>query len=245
LKSDFCDFTTLSIEDPISGDRFYDIVETGKEPELFEIYASTYFVVAGAGPGEGCVEQLTMALETYVAGGFWLEIQDENTPDMWIDCDASGFCDYKSLEDEPVYFYKYDSYASIYLHINTTEYAEGEILYDQTDGTITAPFRVVFYTEDGTLVESLTQSFTIITTDNVDVDPCADAELELSSYSAVTVYEVVFGEHDLMDISINNTLSAKFKDQAHSDCLINYYLKIYNNDQSTYVDWQAEVDNLK
>jgi hypothetical protein len=184
LKSDFCDFTTLSIEDPISGDRYYDIVETGKEPELFEIYVSTNFLVDGSGPGEGCVEQLTMSLETQVAGGYWLEIQDENTPDINVECDASGFCDYKVLEDEPLYFYKYDTYAFIYLHINTTEYAEGEILYDQTDGTITAPFRVTFYTEEGVLVESLTQSFTIIVTDNMDEDPCAQAELVLSSYSA-------------------------------------------------------------
>jgi hypothetical protein len=114
LQSDFCDFTTLSIDDPVSGDRYYDIVPSGEEPELFDIYVSTKFLVEADGPGKGCEEQLTMYLETEVNDGngdYWLEIQNEFTPfyeehdECWYDHNEMR-CEYhvESLTERPMWF---------------------------------------------------------------------------------------------------------------------------------------------
>jgi hypothetical protein len=80
------------------------------------------------------------------------------------------------------------------MHINTTEFAEGQIIYNEQSSEITANFRVVFRDLEHNVVDSLTQTFTVIITDNEDEDPCAGAELELASAKARTVYEVVFTE---------------------------------------------------
>jgi hypothetical protein len=54
-QASFCDYEMLSIDETISGDRTYDIVEAGKEPYLFDIFVSTKLVEDGV-VGEGCVD---------------------------------------------------------------------------------------------------------------------------------------------------------------------------------------------
>ena len=63
-RADFCDWTKLSIDEVIQGSRTYDIVGSDEEPNRMPIFVSTNFVEEGTGPGEGCIDQLTMSLET-------------------------------------------------------------------------------------------------------------------------------------------------------------------------------------
>jgi hypothetical protein len=80
-KASFCDFTKLSIDEMISGDRTYQVNPYGEEPEMFSIYVSTNLVEANGGAGLGCLDQLTMSLETYMPSDeYWMQIQDEFTP---------------------------------------------------------------------------------------------------------------------------------------------------------------------
>lgn len=76
-QASFCNFDNISIDETISGDRTYQVVEYGMEPELFDIYVSTKLVEANGGAGEGCIDQLTMHLETYMTvDTYWHELQN-------------------------------------------------------------------------------------------------------------------------------------------------------------------------
>jgi hypothetical protein len=89
-KSSFCAYENLSIVDPIDGDRVYDVVKAGDEPDLFDIYVSTKFAEANGGVGEGCIEQLTMSLETEMPGEWWYEIQNQHT--LPVECHDAPQC---------------------------------------------------------------------------------------------------------------------------------------------------------
>jgi hypothetical protein len=135
------------------------------------------------------------------------------------------------LWDEPVWFeLESEQNARIFVHINTTEFAKGLLMYDLEGDEISAPMRWVFRDIDKKVVDSLTQQFNLVVKDAVqETNPCADAELVSASTKARTVYEVVFnsemldsGVTEVVPIEIMNSLKTKFVDEAHANCPINY-----------------------
>jgi hypothetical protein len=118
----------------------------------------------------------------------------------------------------------------IYVHLNTTEFDEGQLMYESTDPEqIMASMQVVFRDTEDAIVESLTQQFTLVVNNNVEVEnPCFTAELEQKSIKARDVYDIVFmsqlddKEDEIVPLFIDKALETKFKDSAHEGCPVNF-----------------------
>jgi hypothetical protein len=127
-------------------------------------------------------------------------------------------CEY--IEERPVYFKKESKdHAKIYVHMNTTEFAEGLLMLDsQDDYTLEAKMRVVFRDIDWNVIDDLTQSFTLVVNAPEEANPCENAELVQAATKARNVYEVAFKtqlddkEHEEVHIFIENALQTKFVD---------------------------------
>jgi hypothetical protein len=233
-RSDLCqsNFDALTIVDPMSGNRDYQILEDGVENWQFFYIDST---VGGIDDLKECRWEMYMALD-YNVGGVWKELWSDMKP---------------STDGLNVYIEEDDNSRKIWLMLSQTEFeTKVKVEFDIKENFHAVPMRVAFKKLNGGVISNLSTGEFTITIKGLEkeddyVHPCAQVSLTKKS-QAIDGKQVFFDKHwssnfdQMVDVQVQGALQVVQSD-ATVDCDVVYTYQVYSETKQKYIDYESEI----